>query len=91
MSRSRNHVRFGSPADNCMHPDNWKGIDTLIDEDLAANRSRFDDSVLRDSRPSTYRKPSRIRIGRRFARELWALVFLVAVLFLAGLFKQLKG
>jgi hypothetical protein len=86
-------VHFGPPEHNHMHPDHWRGIDTLIDEDLLANRSRFDDSVLRDAftRRSTYRKPSRISLGRRRAREAWALVFLLVALALAGVFNELKG
>jgi hypothetical protein len=87
---SRNHVKFGPPDGNALHPDNWRGIDSLIDDDVAANRSRFDDSVA-PLRESTYRMPSRIRIGRRRRfRELWALVFLLVVLALAGLFNELR-
>jgi hypothetical protein len=37
------------------------------------------------------RRPSLIRLGRRRLRELWALVFLLVALALAGLFNQLKG
>jgi hypothetical protein len=37
-------------------------------------------------------KPSLIRLGRRrWARELWAVVFLVVALALAGLFNELRG
>jgi hypothetical protein len=83
-------VHFGPPEHNHMHPDHWRGIDSLIDDDVRANRSRFDNEVTRDATRSTYRKPTRIRLGRRRARELWALVFLLVALALAGVFNELK-
>jgi hypothetical protein len=70
-------VRFGPANGNAFHPDNWRGFDSLIDDDVAANRAHFDDEVTRDATRSTYRKPTRIRLGRRAAREAWALVFLL--------------
>lgn len=36
------------------------------------------------------KRPSLIRLGRRRVREMWALVFLLVALALAGLFDQLR-
>jgi hypothetical protein len=82
-------VRFGSPKGNHMHPDHWRGFDSLIDDGVRENRERFDNEVSPPA-PTTYRKPTRIRLGRSRFRELWALVFLLAALFLAGLFNELR-
>jgi hypothetical protein len=69
-------VRFGEAAGNSMHPLNWRTFGQFIDDQIAANRSRFDETVLRDDetslRMAPLRRPSLIPLDGsllgRFAR-----------------------
>ena len=48
-------VRYGSAEGNAMHPRQWRTFGELIDSDISANRSRFDDAVDSELIPATMR------------------------------------
>jgi hypothetical protein len=70
-------VKYGEPAGNSMHPLNWRTFGQFIDSEISANRSRFDETVMRDDdapglRMAPLRRPSLIPLDGsllgRFAR-----------------------
>jgi hypothetical protein len=61
-------------AGGAMHPDNYRSINRLIDDDVVANRSRFDEECVPVLRMAPLRRPSLIPLDGsvlgRFARWL---------------------
>jgi hypothetical protein len=74
-------------AGGAMRPRAWRSIDRYIDDDIRANRERADDAALRDAAPP---RPSLIRVGRRWWRDLAAKVALYVALVRAGLRGELR-